>query len=96
MADYIITPRAEKDIDEILIFIATDNLDAAIRFQERLSNRFEMLAENPKSGRERAEIKQDLRSFPEGNYLIFYREWAGIVAIVRVLHGARDLDEMFG
>jgi toxin ParE1/3/4 len=55
-----------------------------------------MLAENPKSGRERAEIKQDLRSFPEGNYLIFYREWAGIVAIVRVLHGARDLDEMFG
>jgi plasmid stabilization system protein ParE len=29
MADYIITPRAEKDIDEILIFIATDNLDAA-------------------------------------------------------------------
>ncbi len=95
MADYIITPRAEKDIDEVLLFIATDNLEASLKFHERLSNRFEMLAENPKIGRERAEIKQDIRSFPEGNYLIFYREWAGIVAIVRVLHGARDLDEIF-
>ena len=95
MADYIITPRAEKDIDEILLFIAADNLEASLNFHERLTNRFELLAENPKIGRERHEIKQDLRSFPEGNYLIFYREWAGIVAIVRVLHGARDLDEVF-
>lgn len=95
MADYIITPRAEKDIDEILLFIAADNLNAAIAFQERLANRFELLADNPKIGRERTEVKQGLRSFPEGNYLIFYREWAGIVAIVRVLHGARDLDEIF-
>lgn len=96
MADYILTPHAEKDIDEILSFIAADKLEAAIAFHERLTNRFEMLAENPNSGRERPEIKQDLCSFPEGRYLIFYREWAGIVAIVRVLHGARDLDDILG
>lgn len=96
MADYIITPQAEKDIDEILSYIAADNLDIAIAFQDRLTGCFEMLAENPKIGRERAELKEDLRSFPEGNYLVFYRNWAGIVAIIRVLHGARDLDEIFG
>jgi toxin ParE1/3/4 len=95
MANYIITPNAEKDIDEILLFIANDNIDAAIAFNERLISRFELLADNAKIGRERPELKQDLRSFPEGNYLIFYREWSGIVAIVRVLHGARDLDEIF-
>lgn len=95
MADYIITPQAEKDIDEILLFIAADNLEAAISFQERLTDRFEMLAENPKTGRARPELKENIRSFPEGNYLVFYREWAGIVAIVRVLHGARDLDDLF-
>jgi toxin ParE1/3/4 len=95
MADYIITPNAEKDIDEILLFIANDNIDAAITFNERLISRFELLADNAKIGRERPELKEDLRSFPEGNYLIFYREWSGIVAIVRVLHGARDLDEIF-
>ncbi|MCU0240004.1 MAG: type II toxin-antitoxin system RelE/ParE family toxin [Pyrinomonadaceae bacterium] len=96
MANYIITPHAEKDIDDILMFIAAENIDAAISFQMRLENLFELLADNPKIGRERNEIKLDLRSFPEGNYLIFYREWSGIVAIVRVLHSARDLDEIFG
>jgi toxin ParE1/3/4 len=60
-----------------------------------LIKRFELLADNVKIGRERPELKEDLRSFPEGNYLGFYREWAGVVAIVRVLHGARDLDEIF-
>lgn len=95
MADYIITPKAEKDIDEILLFIAADNIDASIAFSDRLSSLFDRLAENPKIGRERPELKPEIRSFPEGSYLIFYREWAGLVAIVRVLHGARDLDEIF-
>ncbi len=95
MANYIITPNAEKDIDEILLYISADNINAAIAFNDRLITCFELLADNPKIGRERTELKQDLRSFPEGNYLVFYREWSGIVAIVRVLHGARDLDEIF-
>lgn len=54
-----------------------------------------MLAGNPKAGRERLELKEGLRSFPEGNYLILYRSCAGKIAIVRVIHSARDLDEMF-
>jgi toxin ParE1/3/4 len=95
MANYIITPSAEKDIDEILLYISADNINAALAFNNRLINCFELLADNAKIGRERPELKQDLRSFPEGNYLVFYREWSGIVAIVRVLHGARDLDEIF-
>ncbi len=95
MGKYIITRQAEHDIDEILIYIAADNLDAALSFNERLTNLFEMLAENPNAGRERPELKEDLRSIPEGNYLLFYRKWAGNIAIVRVLHGARDLDEIF-
>lgn len=95
MARYIITRQAQADIDEILVYIAADNLDAAISFNDRLAHRFEMLAENPMAGRERPELRGEMRSFPEGNFLIFYRSWAGKVAIVRVLHGARDQDEIF-
>ncbi|NOT47663.1 MAG: type II toxin-antitoxin system RelE/ParE family toxin [Acidobacteria bacterium] len=95
MAKYIITAQAEKDIDEILIYIATDNLDAALVFNNRLTDLFEMLADNTQAGRERPELKEELRSFPEDNYLIFYRLWGGKVAIVRVLYAARDLDELF-
>jgi toxin ParE1/3/4 len=32
-----------------------------------------------------------LRSFPIGNYLAFYRDIAGGIELVRVLHGARKL-----
>ncbi len=95
MARYIITGQAEQDIDEILVHIAADNFDAALSFNDRLTHLFEMLADNTKAGRERPELKEDLRSFPEGNYLIFYRTWAGNIAIVRVIHGARDLQEIF-
>lgn len=95
MAKYIITRQAQGDIDDILAYIAADNLDAALSFNDRLTHLFEMLADNTKTGRERPELKEDLRSFPEGNYLIFYRTWAGTAAIVRVIHGARDLEDIF-
>lgn len=96
MAKPIITPEAEEDIDEILAYIAFDNFQASVAFYDRLIDRFETLAANPKAGRKRSELKEDLRSFPLGNYLVFYRTWAGKIAIVRVIHGARDLDEIFG
>lgn len=96
MGKYIITRQAEQDIDEILLYIAADNLVAALSFNDRLTDRFEMLSDNQKAGRERPELKEDLRSFPEGNYLIFYRLWAGRLAVVRVVHGARDFEDMFG
>ena len=92
MAKYTVTRRAEKDIDEILIYIAADNLDAALAFNDRLTAAFEMLVENAEAGRERPELKDGIRSFPQGNYLIFYRRWAGNIAIVRIIHGGRDLD----
>ncbi len=95
MGKYIITRQAELDIDEILAYIAADSLDAALSFNVRLTELFEMLAANSKAGVERSELKEDLRSFPQGNYLIFYRRWAGNVAIVRVIHGARHLEEIF-
>ena len=95
MAKYIVSRRAQADIDEILAYIAADNLDAALSFSERLTHLFEMLAAHTKLGRERPELKEGVRSFPEGSYMIFYRHWAGNIAIVRVIHASRDLDEMF-
>lgn len=95
MAKFILTREAEDDIDEILAFISADNFEVAIVFYDRLLNLFRMLGENPMAGRERVELLEGLRSFPEGDYLIFYRRWSGKIAIARVLHSARDLDELF-
>lgn len=50
-----------------------------------------MLADNPQAGRERPELGRGIRSFPVGNYIVFYEATACGPKIVRVLHGARDI-----
>ncbi|MFM6138177.1 MAG: type II toxin-antitoxin system RelE/ParE family toxin [Cuspidothrix sp.] len=37
-----------------------------------------------------------MRYFPVGNYLILYREIKDGIEIVRVVHGARHLPDVFG
>ncbi len=95
MPKYSLSRQARQDIDETLIFIAADNIDAAAAFNDRLDDAFSMLGDNPTAGRERSELNEGLRSFPVGSHLIFYRIWAKKITIVRVLHSARDLDELF-
>jgi toxin ParE1/3/4 len=70
-------------------------LDAALALYERFIKCFEMLAEMPHAGRRRDELEVNLRSLPEGHYVLFYRETADGVEIIRVLHGARDIQSMF-
>jgi toxin ParE1/3/4 len=45
-------------------------------------------------GRSRLELAPDLRSFPVGQYVIFYLPLPKGVEIVRVLHGARDIESI--
>lgn len=51
-----------------------------------------MLMENPLAGRERRELRKGLRSFPAGNYVIFYVPLPDGVEIVRVMHGRQDIN----
>jgi toxin ParE1/3/4 len=46
-------------------------------------------------GRSRPELGQDIRSFPVSSYLIFYRQIADGVEIVRVISGYQDLTALF-
>jgi len=43
-------------------------------------------------GRERPDLKPNIRSFGVMSWIIFYRVDDDFVEIVRVLHSARDLD----
>lgn len=60
-----------------------------------IDQKFKTLAAQPDRGRKRDELGEDLRSFAVGRYIIFYRPLPDGVEIVRVLHGARDLDVIF-
>ena len=58
----------------------------------RIGEVFEMLLQNPLAGRARPELRQDLRSFPVGNYVIFYTPVSDGIKIVRVMSGRQDIN----
>ena len=89
------SPSAESDLDEIWLYIALDNLDIADRFIDELNDQCESLAEFPEMGKACDELAPDLRMFPVDNYLIFYRPVEDGVDIVRVIHGARGIEDLF-
>jgi toxin ParE1/3/4 len=95
MNQYRVSDAARSDLDEIWFYIALDNVDAADRFLRAIVSRFPRLASMPEMGRQREELATRLRSFPVGNYLIFYRPMENGVEIARVLHGARDFPPLF-
>lgn len=105
MADLLIAPAARADLIAQWDFFAMEigDPDLADRFVKSAQATFQDLAATPGLGRKRIFPNQrasKLRSwkianFP--NYLAFYRplsENRGI-EIVRILHGARDLDALF-
>jgi toxin ParE1/3/4 len=90
-------PQAEADLDDIWWYIAQDNPTAADGFLDKIEEHCRMLAQTPYIGRSRDELLSSLRSFVIGNYLVFYIpiEGGGGIEVVRVLHGARDIEVLF-
>jgi toxin ParE1/3/4 len=91
---YRLSPQAKSELEAIGDYIAEDSPANAERFIDRLTEKFFALGRNPRIGRARPELRSDLRSFPYGAYLILYRIIDGGVEIVRVVHAARNLDDL--
>jgi len=92
VAVIVLQPRAKADLSEIWQFIAEDSDDQADAFIDLIDQKFQLLAQKSGLGRRREELAEGLRSFPVGRYVIFYLPIPGGVQIVRVLHGARDIE----
>jgi toxin ParE1/3/4 len=92
---FTLRPEAVSDLDSIEGYIATDDVDQALAFIERLFATISLLATQPDMGRARPELRANMRSFPVGQYVVFYEPTAHGVDVVRVLSGARDVDALF-
>jgi plasmid stabilization system protein ParE len=90
-----ITSRAQRDLREIVEYIARDNPGAAERVGLRLIEQVELLTKFPKLGRE-VRQRRGNRVLPERNILIFYHLHpnARIVEIKRFWHSARGIPDL--
>ena len=91
----IFSPRATEDIEEIGDYIFSDNPRAAVKFVADLRLRCDTLKNAPKGGTLRPELGEAIRSVPIGRYVIFYVAHTDEIRIERVLHGARDIPNVY-
>ena len=97
----LVREAARRDLAECAAFIARSNPRAAADFLDSARRTFARLAGLPSLGAAWEPLSPSLRDFRRfrvtvfGDYLIFYRPIERGVEIVRVLHGARDIEALF-
>jgi toxin ParE1/3/4 len=97
----LVHDEARFDVIDIAYSIADDSLQAADRFVEAFDTLCELLEETPGMGVIRDFGNPALKGlrvravpgFP--NYPVFYTFNTSSVNVLRVLHGARDLQQLF-
>jgi len=91
----VITATAQADLIDIWSWIAEESPAAGDRVLDRMQEVAHKLAELPKMGRAREELHPGLRSFVVGSYVLFYMVSSESLEVIRILHGRRDIDELF-
>lgn len=101
MKRVVFNPLAIDDLDEITHFIAQDNPVAAEKVREDLLDSSQALCQQPELGirpRFSAHRYAGIRFIPSSRYptyLLFYRELATEVEVLRIIHGSRNLPPLF-
>ncbi len=96
MSKLRVSRDAAADLDEIWLYIAKrGGVEAAQRHINHLTGKFDIIALTPGMGRERNELKSGIRSHAVDDYVVYYRQKKGLVTILHVMHGARDVKELF-
>jgi toxin ParE1/3/4 len=91
MKPLVFSEKSLNDLHGILVYIARDKPDAAIRFVERLERQCESLAHFPEIGTQRDDLALQLRVFSYRGYGIYFRNLAEAVRIERVLHASLNV-----
>lgn len=98
---YRILPAADQDLEHQAAYLAREaSLDTALRFYDATAVTFGKIAQMPGIGEVRESASPRLAGLRtwriEGfeKHLIFYRPTADGIEIIRVLHGARDIDRI--
>lgn len=86
---------AEEDLLQIALHIARDNPSAARRWLDGIEEKLALLAKNPHSGEAVDHLRPGLRRSSFGNYLIFFEPRDDGIGLIRIVHGARRIEDLF-
>jgi toxin ParE1/3/4 len=91
---YILSPRAEVDLDEIWDFtVKMWGEKQAEDYIRLLVGAIETVAENPRRGRPCDEVRKGYRQYLAGSHIIFFRKIKSGFDVIRILHGRMDFEQ---
>lgn len=94
MTAVIVSKSAKADLRAIAIYISRDNPERAASFVEELIAKMQVVGERPLSFAAKDDLHTGMRSATHGRYRIVFRSDDSKVIILRVLHGARDVQSI--
>ena len=92
-----LTETAEAELGTILAFIAErDGLSRAVHVHGKFSEAFEKLERVPGMWSVRSHLTgETIRWWPVFKFLVLYEPVADGIMVMRIVHGARNLDAIF-
>jgi len=87
--------EARRDLAEVAIHIAGDDVMAAERWLESIDRLLRLIAKNPEMGESVDHLKPGLRRQVHGRYVLLYKPRPNGILLYRVLHGARQIEDLF-
>jgi toxin ParE1/3/4 len=96
MKKIVRTPQAVQDLLEAWEYIAVTagNPSAASGVLRRIDAVLEHLLKHPEIGERYQRRQWEVRLFPVGSYILVYRSVDMGIELIRVLHGARQWEEL--
>ena len=92
---YRLTPEAQANVDKIGAFIATENVEAALRVLDAFDEAFTLLAARPELGHKREDLTdRPVKFWRVYSYLIVYDPASAPLSITAVLHGSQDVQRL--
>ena len=88
------TIAAEEDLEQILEFIARDKPGAAVDWVGKIEAKCVAIANAPETGQQMPQLGQDIRASVLGRYMIFHRQVAERLEILRVIPGGAEVKEL--
>lgn len=93
--NFLLSPKAELDIEEISDYIFIDNPSASAKWLKDIFAKFDLIASMPEIGRKLPRHPRQLMILPFGAYIIIYEKTEKTkILIVRVIHAARQWQDM--
>lgn len=93
MGAFYLTNAAKADLKEIGRYTKREwGLAQRDKYLAMLDECFHVFASDPLKGRDCSDLREGYRKYNAGSHVIFYRQIAASVEIVRILHSRMDTE----